>query len=324
VSEIGARENSVPETEIARLNIALGADGPFDRRRRATAWRADLPPPTPTCRSTHPTIPHPKGSNWAGHPSRRVGRASRSPEAILTQGRRRCRPRNRPVSCLACRETSRPCPARCLQRRAGSQARNQRTVDSPVAQVARLPKGRPSNARLCRPDAAHALAPSRPMIEKTSRRARYRDDPPRDPTKCRPAGRSARWCPSNMAQTAAIGREAGCHTTPRLVVIAWSTMASNSRPSERYSGTSGARQGLILSARWRCRRTPFRLAVAERFMSQRCRGLRAAGAPSSSRPASPIPTYRLTDGAGGRYVLRRKPTLASGLPSAHAVDREFR
>ena len=35
------------------------------------------------------------------------------------------------------------------------------------------------------------------------------------------------------------------------------------------------------------------------------------------------PTYRLTDGAGRRYVMRRKPP-GKLLPSAHAVDREFR
>lgn len=35
------------------------------------------------------------------------------------------------------------------------------------------------------------------------------------------------------------------------------------------------------------------------------------------------PTYRLTDGAGRHYVLRRKPP-GKLLPSAHAVDREFR
>ncbi len=35
------------------------------------------------------------------------------------------------------------------------------------------------------------------------------------------------------------------------------------------------------------------------------------------------PTYRLTDGAGRRYVLRRKPP-GKLVPSAHAVDREFR
>src|ERR671925_23763 len=35
------------------------------------------------------------------------------------------------------------------------------------------------------------------------------------------------------------------------------------------------------------------------------------------------PTYRLTDAAGRRYVLRRKPP-GKLLPSAHAVDREFR
>ena len=35
------------------------------------------------------------------------------------------------------------------------------------------------------------------------------------------------------------------------------------------------------------------------------------------------PTFVLTDGAGQRYVLRKKPP-GSLLPSAHAVEREFR
>jgi aminoglycoside phosphotransferase (APT) family kinase protein len=35
------------------------------------------------------------------------------------------------------------------------------------------------------------------------------------------------------------------------------------------------------------------------------------------------PTFRLTDGGGKRYVLRRKPP-GTLLPSAHAVDREFK
>lgn len=35
------------------------------------------------------------------------------------------------------------------------------------------------------------------------------------------------------------------------------------------------------------------------------------------------PTFRLTDGAGKRYVMRRKPP-GKLLPSAHAVDREFK
>src|SRR5690349_14404836 len=35
------------------------------------------------------------------------------------------------------------------------------------------------------------------------------------------------------------------------------------------------------------------------------------------------PTYRFTDSRGQRYVLRRKPP-GKLLPSAHAVDREFR
>src|SRR5687767_13613667 len=35
------------------------------------------------------------------------------------------------------------------------------------------------------------------------------------------------------------------------------------------------------------------------------------------------PTYRISAADGGRYVLRRKPP-GKLLPSAHAVDREFR
>ena len=62
---------------------------------------------------------------------------------------------------------------------------------------------------------------------------------------------------------------------------------------------------------------------------------RRASWPSTSRASPPPvtveqfkggqsnPTYRLTDGAGRRYVLRRKPP-GKLLPSAHAVDREFR
>ena len=39
--------------------------------------------------------------------------------------------------------------------------------------------------------------------------------------------------------------------------------------------------------------------------------------------ASPTPTYLLTDAAGRRYVLRKKPPGAI-LQSAHAVDREYK
>ena len=60
------------------------------------------------------------------------------------------------------------------------------------------------------------------------------------------------------------------------------------------------------------------VAALERFLG--FQDLPAAS--SSSRAGSPIPPIRLTAG-GTRYVLRRKPP-GKLLPSAHAVDREYR
>ena len=60
-----------------------------------------------------------------------------------------------------------------------------------------------------------------------------------------------------------------------------------------------------------------------RFMSVNVPGFVPPLAAEQFRGGQSNPTYRLTDGAGRRYVLRRKPP-GKLLPSAHAVDREFR
>jgi aminoglycoside phosphotransferase (APT) family kinase protein len=64
------------------------------------------------------------------------------------------------------------------------------------------------------------------------------------------------------------------------------------------------------------------LALA-RFMVANVEGFTPPLTVEQFRGGQSNPTYRLTDGAGRRYVLRRKPP-GKLLPSAHAVDREFR
>ncbi len=60
-----------------------------------------------------------------------------------------------------------------------------------------------------------------------------------------------------------------------------------------------------------------------RFMSANVEGFVAPVRVEQFKGGQSNPTYRLTDGGGRRYVLRRKPP-GKLLPSAHAVDREFR
>ena len=60
-----------------------------------------------------------------------------------------------------------------------------------------------------------------------------------------------------------------------------------------------------------------------RFMSAHVDGFVPPVRAEQFKGGQSNPTYRLTDGAGRRYVLRRKPP-GKLLPSAHAVDREFR
>src|SRR5258708_28922965 len=61
----------------------------------------------------------------------------------------------------------------------------------------------------------------------------------------------------------------------------------------------------------------------ERFMSAHVEGFVPPVRAEQFKGGQSNPTYRLTDGAGRCYVLRRKPP-GKLLPSAHAVDREFR
>ncbi len=64
-------------------------------------------------------------------------------------------------------------------------------------------------------------------------------------------------------------------------------------------------------------------AALQRFMTAQVAGFTPPLTVEQFRGGQSNPTYRLTDGAGKRYVLRRKPP-GKLLPSAHAVDREFR
>lgn len=66
----------------------------------------------------------------------------------------------------------------------------------------------------------------------------------------------------------------------------------------------------------------FEVAALERYMRERVPGFAAPLTVTQFRGGQSNPTYHLT--AGGReYVLRRKPP-GKLLPSAHAVDREYR
>jgi aminoglycoside phosphotransferase (APT) family kinase protein len=67
----------------------------------------------------------------------------------------------------------------------------------------------------------------------------------------------------------------------------------------------------------------FDTAPLERFMAQRVPGFLPPVTVEQFRGGQSNPTYKLTDGGGRQYVLRRKPP-GKLLPSAHAVDREFR
>lgn len=60
-----------------------------------------------------------------------------------------------------------------------------------------------------------------------------------------------------------------------------------------------------------------------RFMQEKVEGFRPKLTVEQFRGGQSNPTYKLTDGNGTQYVLRRKPP-GKLLPSAHAVDREFR
>jgi len=64
-------------------------------------------------------------------------------------------------------------------------------------------------------------------------------------------------------------------------------------------------------------------AGLERWMAGHIDGFRAPLTLSRFKGGQSNPTYLVTDAAGSRYVLRKKPD-GELLPSAHAVDREFR
>ncbi|MCW5751705.1 MAG: phosphotransferase [Alphaproteobacteria bacterium] len=59
------------------------------------------------------------------------------------------------------------------------------------------------------------------------------------------------------------------------------------------------------------------------FMKEKVEGFRPPLMVEQFKGGQSNPTFKLTDGAGRKYVLRRKPP-GKLLPSAHAVDREYR
>ncbi len=67
----------------------------------------------------------------------------------------------------------------------------------------------------------------------------------------------------------------------------------------------------------------FDAASLERYLQTHIDGFRQPMSMGQVRGGMSNPTFVLTDGAGQRYVLRKKPP-GKLLPSAHAVDREFR
>jgi aminoglycoside phosphotransferase (APT) family kinase protein len=67
---------------------------------------------------------------------------------------------------------------------------------------------------------------------------------------------------------------------------------------------------------------PFDVAALERYLSEHVAGFRGPLEVRQFRGGQSNPTYHLATG-GRDYVLRRKPA-GKLLPSAHAVDREYR
>jgi aminoglycoside phosphotransferase (APT) family kinase protein len=67
----------------------------------------------------------------------------------------------------------------------------------------------------------------------------------------------------------------------------------------------------------------FDLSSLEHYLAQHIGDLRGPLTVEQFKGGQSNPTYRLTDARGRRFVLRRKPP-GKLLPSAHAVDREYR
>jgi aminoglycoside phosphotransferase (APT) family kinase protein len=70
-------------------------------------------------------------------------------------------------------------------------------------------------------------------------------------------------------------------------------------------------------------RLRFDQAALERYLCTRIEGFQGPLTVEQFRGGQSNPTFLLTTDAGARYVLRKKPAGVL-LPSAHAVDREFR
>src|SRR5437870_5742373 len=83
-----------------------------------------------------------------------------------------------------------------------------------------------------------------------------------------------------------------------------------------------SRQELFAGTREVAERHRFDATRLERYMEEHVAGFRGPLRVAEFKGGQSNPTY-LLDTAETRYVLRRKP-LGTLLPSAHAVDREYR
>jgi aminoglycoside phosphotransferase (APT) family kinase protein len=81
---------------------------------------------------------------------------------------------------------------------------------------------------------------------------------------------------------------------------------------DKFAGTSAVRE-----------QHRFDESALERYLVEHVPGFSGPLTVEQFKGGQSNPTYRLTDGKGRRYVLRRKPP-GQLLPSAHAVDREHR
>jgi len=88
-------------------------------------------------------------------------------------------------------------------------------------------------------------------------------------------------------------------------------MATESR-QEQFSGTQEVRDS-----------HRFEVKPLERWMEANVEGFKGPLTVEQFKGGQSNPTYRLTGGNGATYVMRRKPP-GKLLPSAHAVDREYK
>src|SRR5579872_2701171 len=139
-----------------------------------------------------------------------------------------------------------------------------------------------------------------------------------------PTGRSRRTAPQDCARTSswrAPMRTRAPFVSPTAPTRCIATRsASSSSPSTLESALDGQEFAGTMPVAQRQR---FDEAALHRYLTAHIHGLRGPLTVEQFRGGQSNPTFLLLAGDGARYVLRRKPA-GQLLPSAHAVDREFR